>query len=626
MIHKLNYYLGLAKALNDRDSGLRAQQAELDDMVHFNLDLPPALSDLAWIRKLIDATPYLAWTAGRRVLSGQAHHLIFEPYEDSEEARRFSSRVEKALKWNMDMAMRRRASSREDVVGNALLYDEIVGQVIHLPTQIKAIKSLGGNASRQEAALRDGPFAVVLRNPQQVHVTYSDYMAEQVLTVACMTKKEIIDFWGDAAKEVYDSTGDDEADLYSTCVLYDYIDYDARVVWVMETDAEGTDKISSPDYTIMKPTKNDYPFLPWATVVGGTATDDNPEYQRHSLLYPLLAGDYWKTTSLLGTFVVSQAIAEMGRAKRKKVGPTPDSIRTEFAEPGIEALVKIPNDLVDLMDHPLDPGLKEAWDRFQGMSRAASVPDILMNAQATPGESYSGFNLRMQSAVGQLLPFKRLSERWWEKAYGLMLLWSHYTGTNLKGYGTGKNGIREPIDIDSEDIDPNNIQLTVELIQGKATDRLQTINGAVLLAKQANVPLRQVYEELEYEDPEAIREQYIHEQFDMAELTGLIQKIQMEKSGALDQMVTQRAQQLIQQVQQQQMQQQQAQQQPMSPQQAGAMGAPPATGTPGMAGAEGQGMNPAMAGTPPAQMNPAANTRENQTGQSRGGGGAGMPG
>ncbi|MFA5808759.1 MAG: hypothetical protein WC935_00295 [Thermoleophilia bacterium] len=617
MVRKLDYYLGLANALFERDKDLRDQQLKTDEMIHFEYVLPDSLASLDWVRRLISATPYLAFKAGRRVLSGMNEVITCDPMDNSDEARRWSHKVESVLQWNMDLAMRRRASSREDVIGSALLYDEIVGQVVHLPTQIKAIKSMGGNPRRQIAALRDGPFAVVLPNPQQVHATHSDYMLEEVLRVAVMTKKEVVDFWGDAAKDLRNDIEDDEDDWYEDCVLYDYMDHDSRAVWVMQGDAEDRTAGGSPAYVIMPPRENEYPFLPWAAVVGGTALESDAKYQRHGLLHPLWAGQTWETTNILGTLVISQAIAEMGRAKRKKIGPNPSSVKTNFSEPGIEYEVTSPNDVLDMQDHPLDPAMKEAWQYFEGLMASASVPPILMNVEANPGESYSGYNLRMQSAIGQLLPFKREGERWWEKAYELMLLWCHYSGEDLKGYTVGKSGEKEMYTLDSDEIDPDNIRIRVELVPGTPTDRLQKVNAATLLAKQANVPLRKVYEELGYSDPEGLKDDWMREQFDMAELQGIVTKIQAEASGELQQLAAQMAQGMLQQAMQQQ--------QGMAPEVSGAMGAPPATGTPGMQGAEGMGMNPAMGGTPPAQMNPNANIMEQQTGETRAGNSAEMP-
>ncbi len=622
MAHKLDYYLGLSNALYERDKDLRGMQKKMDDMIHFVYKLPDNIASLEWIRRLISSTPYLAYKAGRRVLSGLNELITCEPMDNSDEARKWARKVEGILQWNMDMAMRRRASSREDVIGSALLYDEIVGQIIHLPTQIKAIKKLGGNAHRQTAALRDGPFAVVLRNPQQVHTTHSDYMLEEVLTVAVMTKKEVVDFWGSAAADLKNSIGEDTKQWYDNCVLYDYMDHEARAVWVMEGDAEDTVKGSSPSWVIMPPRDNEYPFLPWAAVIGGTSLDSDAKFQRHGLLHPLWAGSHWETTNILGTFVISQAIAEMGRAKRKKIGPSPETVKTNYGEPGIEYEVRSPNDVIDMEDHPLDPALKAAWDHFEAMMQSASVPPILMNSESNPGESYSGYNLRMQSAIGQLLPFKREAERWWEKAYELMLLWCHYSGEDLNGYTVGKNADRELYTLDSDEIDPDSISIKVELVPGLPTDRLQKVNAATLLAKQANVPLRKVYEELGYTDPDGLKDDWMREQFDLAELNGIVQRIQAETSGDLERRAAEMAQQMVQQA----MEQQQAMQQPgMSRQQAGAMGAPPQTAPPGMMGVEGQGFNPAQGGTPPAQVNPAANVMEQQTGETREGGSAEMP-
>lgn len=604
---KIDYYVELASTLYERDRDLRNMQMAFDEMAHLDYDLPATVNELEWVWKVTNTTPYDAYKAGRRVLSGLDERIRVWPKDMTDEGKTWANNMEKVLKWNMARAMSRRVSQREDIVGSALLYDEIVGQIVHLPTQIKSIEKLGGTAKRQKAALRYGPFAVLLRNPKQVHTVYSDYMPEAVLTVVVMKAREIVDFWGDRTAELRDAIEDDPVAAEALHVLYDYCDYDERCVWAVEGDGESIVAGQPAKYVILPPEENPYPFLPWACVVGGSAIDDDVKYQRHGIFFPIWAGNHWDTSNILGTLVVSQAIAEMGTPKRKKTGPAADNIVSDMSEPGGDWIVPQGHDIQDMVERGLDPALREAWDRFLGGMQSSTVPPILMNAQAQPGESFAGYNLRMQSAIGQLLPYKRLGERWYEAAYQLMGLWAHYTGDDLEGYWREKRNAHNYVKIDSEDIDPEHLRIEVELTPDTPTDRLQRINGAMLIAQNLRVPVADVLEELGETDPEGRFEAWMREQFDLTYLGAVLQRIQTEASGDLERMAQMMAQQIMQQAQQQQ---------GMSPEESGAMGAPTQMNPPGLPGIEGQGFNPAVGGMPPAQVNPAA-TREGQTGRTR---------
>jgi hypothetical protein len=300
--------------------------------------------------------------------------------------------------------------------------------------------------------------------------------------------------------------------------------------------------------------------------------------------------------------MISQAIAEVGSPKRKKTGPGAAAIETDMSEPGGDYLVPPGSDVIDMQERGLDPALREAVDRLVGAMQSSSVPPILMNAQVQPGESFSGYNLRMQSAIGQLLPYKRLSEAWYEQACRLVALWSQHTGTDLEGYWKEKrkSGF---IKIDADQLDAESLRIQFELTPDTATDRLQRINGATMIARELRVPVADVLEELGETDPEGRFEAWMREQFDLTYLNAMLQRIQMEASGQMQQAIQLAA---------QQMQQQQIPGPQMTPQESGGLGAPVRTNPRGIPGAEGQGVNPAAGGMPAAQTMPSA-TREQQT-------------
>jgi len=183
-----------------------------------------------------------------------------------------------------------------------------------------------------------------------------------------------------------------------------------------------------------------------------------------------------------------------------------------------------------------------------------------------------------------------------------MLLISHFTGQDIESYMDGS----KKYVIDSESIDPDSIQLHVELKTDVPIDRLARINAAAQLAG-SGVPYsyKQILKDLGDSDPEGMYREWTKEQFDRADISGRLEFIQAKQSGQIQQMAQQMAQQMMEQ-QMQQMQQQAQQQQQQGP------GQNPENvlNTRGVEGIEGQGFNPAAGGTPPAMAAEGGANRE----------------
>jgi len=201
-MNELFYFQNIAQEMiaadRERDQMLRA----MDDMWHNRWALPNNVAGLKWIHKVVSSDPHDAIRAGTRVLSSVAPRITVQPLGASAENRAQAEKMERVLSWHFRNASRRRASVLRDVVLSALLYDEVVAQVVYLPEQMEALKSFKFDRQRLEAAKRFGPFAIIVRNPQQVHVRYSDWMPEAVLMKQVMTVQAAVDFWGSKAKKL----------------------------------------------------------------------------------------------------------------------------------------------------------------------------------------------------------------------------------------------------------------------------------------------------------------------------------------------------------------------------------------------------------------------------------------
>ena len=637
----LDHYIDIANEMIEQYRDLRLDQQKMDEVVRLKWQLPDGMPE--WARAFRTTVPYDGIKAGVRVLSGLDEHITIDPYAFEENmlgdlvaAKERANLWEIALKWQMDRAARRKDSLRQGVIRSALMYDEIAGQIVHLPTQIKMIQKLGGNPNRQKAALRFGDFAVILRNPQQVYTRYSDYMLEAVMYVSVQDPQRIMDFWNNS--ELGQVIEDDYCP--EDWLLFDYVDYNRRVVFcypgknvelissykVMEYfDAKG--KKYSHDIPAIELLNEEwkFDFLPWAIANGGDGLVDTPEADRFPLLYGLIQSDQWNNTNILGSLVLSEAIAEAARPDVAKIGVNPDMVEGDHGEVGGAWRVPAGHEIKDMQQKSLDPALREAYDRGLSDMRGTSIPQVLVTAEMGPDEPFAGFNLRIQQAMAALIPYKNTAERWFEEAYRLMLYWVKEGGKPISAPGGAE--------IAPEQIDKERIYLGVTLEADVPIDKQQRMATAIEASRNLKIPTRDILEMLGETNPERKITEWMQEQLDMSYFQGVLQQIQMEASGAIEQAIQEGAQALAQQMVEQ-MVQQQVQgggnaggaegglpQDIMAQNEAAAAQAPTPFASGGLEGIGGQGFNPAAGGLPAAMAAPGA-TREAQTGMTNTGEGA----
>ena len=563
-----------SKSMMERYAGLKEAQAEYERMSRLQYTLPDPLDKFDWVRPIISDAPYLALKGTVRTFSNLQEDLNIHPItvhkvtnsdDESKDSRTKANQWEKSLQWQMVKTAERKASFRSSVIWNAALYDEVVGQLIHLPTQFKTM-DIGDE--RERAALQYGDWAIRLVDAQSVYVDYSDYMPERVLLAQLKTAQEIVDFWGKDASEIQKKIDADRKGKYAQKILLelDHVDYKARAVWVVDPDSDITDK----GITLRKPKPwltiaagdnkgKPVPFLPFIAVAGGTDTDTDPQFQRKPLLFPVYMAEQWATANIMGTLEFSRVIATSSAPIAIKKGPAAEDIEVDHGEPGGAVVLTQFQEYELLRQQGLEPAIIEAFDRVDGAMKRSTISDILVTGQPTIGAgpvSFSAYNLQVQVAVASIGAVKEVGERWYEGLYRTLLMITHYTGGEITGYG---NDV-EKFTIDSEDIDVHSIHLTVELKTDVPVDRQARINSAVTIAQHMKYPFQRIAEMIGETDPEGAWRDYMREQVQLAVLGGRLQLVEAEATGALGQM-QQQLEQMAQILEQQQQQMQQISQQ-----------------------------------------------------------------
>jgi hypothetical protein len=538
-MQELPYFQSVAESMivadRERDRMLRA----MDDMWHNRWGLPPNVAGLKWIHKVVSSDPHDAVRAGTRVLSSVAPRIAVQPLGAGEAERDQAESLERALAWHFKAASRRRrASVLRDVVLSALLYDEVVAQVVYLPEQLRALKQfkaesgeIKDESDRQRALQRFGPFAIIVRNPQQVHVRYSDWMPEAVVLKQVMSLQEAEEFWGsvltknmsarDGAKRSARFWAREEKQPTHVTV-YDYMDVQQRAVWAIpqvggEALAEPTGGEEGAAVEILRE-EHGLGFLPWAAKVGGTTLHEGG-LQRMPLLGSIWSAGQWDTQNIVETLLTSEMIAYAAAPRIKVEGPS-DSIEVDYGEPGRPVYVPTGHHLDSMTPPGLDEGLAQIAQRVAERIGKSTVPRVLQTGDYPSGTAYATLNLATQSGIKALAPYKELAEEALAEIFTLMLNWVQHSGASLEFWESTRSSQNygELRTLDLKETDLSNLAIEVELSADVPTDRMARINAASMAVRDLGYSRERALEQIGETDAKEVMRQAQQEQMDALEL------------------------------------------------------------------------------------------------------------
>ncbi len=511
-MESLDHYQQVAETMIRQDEAKDRMMAAMEAMWQGRWSLPEEISALQWMHKVTSTDPHDALRAGVRVLSTVAPRIKVLPVRGGQVEQSRADQMERALGWLFHQANRRRqASVMRDIVLSALLYDEIVAQVVYLPHQIAAVQAAGGDTRQLEAARRYGPFAILVRNPRQVHVRYSDWMPEAVLLHRVMPVGEVIGFWGQQAEALRAAVEDSRDGALRYATVYDYIDLEERVVWAyLHEDhgavlpASGMDGSAQPFEIVRQ--AHGLGFLPWVARIGGTTLAQDSAHQRVPLLYSVYQAGQWETQNILETLLTSEVIAYAAAPRLKVDGPTGD-VQVDYGEPGRMAYVPPGHDLNPLSPPGLDAGLAAIADRVGQRIDKSTVPRVLQTSDFPAGTAFATLNLATQSGLKSLNPYKELAELALEGMLAQMLDWIALDGRPVLTYNRSKGGQGEVIALDPAAFDPGDVYLEVELTADVPTDKAARIEAAATAVKELGYSRARALEYVGESDPTVIMEE-----------------------------------------------------------------------------------------------------------------------
>jgi hypothetical protein len=576
-----------------------------DKMWKVDWSVPDSLKGKDWIVPAPTSDPRDQMLSGGSMLANNKETRHFNPYDDTPEAKNLADRVEKNLAWTFHQATRRRHTSIvQDMIMSGIRHGAICYENVFLPYQAKIF---GMSAKRKRAIARFGNTSYVVHNIKTVYPRYSDYMLENILVVHTMDYNAALDFFGERMEKL-DNAPDE-------ITIYDWWDLDNRAVWYSsEGSAIGGTAILDPDG---KDGKHGLPFIPWVCRIGGSTLDDDAEDQYNPLCLATIRNNSWKVQNLVRTLVLSEGIAHMSSPKWGKFGPGAEEVTIDYGDPAVNITSPNAETKVEAFNAvPMDQGLMNMVNIFRADMDKSSLSPLMQGGSMPSGTAYATYNIKMQSDMSRLFPYKALAQEAIAEGDVITMQWYKHMRMDFVGYGMGKNDRNKKYTVEPQEYDMDKIHIDVELNPDIPVDRNQRINGAINLYERLGVSLEEVLDELGYENPSDIAKQSAREKIIRAMWDAKAKEILSAVDVKVQAQMAQIQMGIQQQAQQQQMMQQAQMQQSQgpTPQQMPQPGAP--QGLPEQAG--GFNNNPAE-GAPSPQEGFPFGTMEQQTGMSRGG-------
>ena len=456
----LKWFEGRATYLEKQNEERDEMFDALDEYRHGEWELDEELTEIDWIHESRDPIFAQQSDSAKHILSDADPGISLLPYSPGGDGTDIADRHEKGLRWLLDSASRRRqATIVQDVVSSAIDYAEVTAQVVYIPQQIKDVKAAGGNATRYEAMLRRGPFAVIIHNPRTVYVRYSDMGAEEVMLVTEDDPHNIIDLWGDKASELKKVMKEDK-NFPETVTLRDYTSYDFRAVWV----DWGGKRIE------IERGKWPWPFLGWVARMGGTSLEETGEFQRKPLLANMYHFDLYDDINRVRTLRFSDMIRSASEPRDVFASDTRMSPDVDASSGDLYTHIDTEEALVPRPQRQPNPSMSTLYAELRGDVQKSTLSEMLLGADVPTGAAYASINLVTESALKVLRSPQTLAQNSIADVLETMLLYIHYDKSKVISYGTGKNDRGDVYLIDGKEIDPKNLYVAVNLEADLPTD------------------------------------------------------------------------------------------------------------------------------------------------------------
>lgn len=519
-------YKQIATEMIVRDAERDRKFIEIDNMHNVKWEMPKEWENTGWIRKYPSTKPADALDTAIRALSTKEPRLSIMPILPNLKTVESFEKIERTLLWAWkQIGKRGQLNPTRAIVTSAIKYDEITAQLIHIPTHNKAVKEMGGNGAYS------GDFQLIVHNPRNVHVQYSDYGFESVVLCKRQPLHKIVNFWGKNAnglKELVD--GKKKGAMNTMLKVYDYWDNEVRYVWVEGDESGGV------EFDLLGPVEHKLGFIPWTCRIGGSNLEDLVENQRRPLMNSVISANTWHTQNLFRSLMLSLTMARAAEPTILSKTPTRDGVDVDATEgmgqiklgPGEEAQKLPPSEI--------GQSIQNMYQMLGGeMETSAGISLLQMNSIPS-GMAFATYNALMQSAMGSINPYKAVSELAIADVFCLMSEWVRYSVGSLIGYDDRQTNVTKGLktwgtmDVVTADMLPErqDMNIEVKLTEYIPTDEMGKINAMVMLIKNANYPIKRALETLDINDPKMALEEWAEEQLSQATVMEQIKDLQFD--------------------------------------------------------------------------------------------------
>lgn len=595
----LQEYFDLADGLLDFYKPRNDTFAHVDAMFYGRWDFPAGMPD--WVMKVVSADPHDAVMTTTRTFATIKPRFKVMPMLPNEENRDRANQIETAISYNFKQASRRNdASVVWDVMWSAAMYAEVAAQVIYLPYQEKILKAMGKDTRRVKAAKRFGDFAFIIHNPANVYPEWSEYGLEGVLTVRVQTVDEFMDTWGEKASSVV-SEQDYIDGKVSYVTSFDYINYEKRCVWGVLSDTE-TVRVDGTGIKVLEE-ENKLGFIPYAIRRWGNSLSTATDERVMPLLQSVYDSGQWDMLNVFKSMDASLAFKRASQPQYAAETPPGQDIELDNTEPvGVAKLPPGTRNFTPLPSQSADQRVMMQKNEFESSIWQATVARMLNTLEFPGGTPSSSVNQQLTTATNSLAPYKILAENTLAEVAHQMLCWGKYYSkeygeVSLYGQYDDKSRMGKEVNIPFKTIDPDALQIEAILTPDMPVDRLQQINGAVLLKNNFRVPESELLEDLLLGDPAELAKRRNLEDYQNTYVQADLQRIAMAPQMEQQQQMMEMQAGIAQQQNEQAMQQEQA-----AREQEAAMAQAQGDGSPAQEQMAGLGMNPAAGGMAPVQM------------------------
>jgi hypothetical protein len=587
----------------------------MDDMFNNKWELPDGMTedDDPRIYKIVDSSPSDALQTAITTFSANLPKPNIQPLSPHPRDKARANNNEKNLRWQFMLCDNRvETEITRDAMESSLRYSKCCLQIIHLPTHFRAIgKSLeeiedvatkeimqNANERRMKAAMRLGKFLVIARNPKSVHHRYSEIGLECVLLEQTMTAEDIVNTWGDIAKQHFDTDEEEWGEKEYT--YYDFTSYFQRSI------AIGSAHGGPQDAKVIFDEENKVPFLSWAIRGGGSGIEDDPKYRYTPFLNNVYTSGSWERLNILFTISMTETLYYRFYPRFKDRTVDGRGVDVDQRDQAVHLRHNEEFDVVN--PPPLDPNVMEMALQARGAIDAQTRIRVLQNPDFPSNFAFATINALLKTALNGLVPWRKLTEKTFSDMYRIMLLWVAFTGDPLIAHGTERGDWGEQymiefslIDPTRRDFDPDYLYITTSLEPDLPVDKVEQVNVGSMLYNQLDFPLEYIMQELGIDDPQTLIRIRFQEEAIRNEW-GNIMKMSAAAADAK--------------IQAMMMQVQGAMQASASPQGGGPPGPPPQgmPGPPALQNAQGPGFDTAQGGIPPAMAYPGG-TREQLAGE-----------